>query len=331
MWPVNVTGNVTDNIGIDSVWVEWYKNTPAPLRSFRMNNSSGSTFTGTFNSANNEVVPGDSVFYVIKARDNSSNHNIGRLPESGYFRFNITDQTSASFCKQTYVPIRDNQTSYDTLFISQFGTIVDLSFKMETLIHTYDGDITFSITSPTGTEVVLSNRRGSGGDNFINTIFDDSASVPISSGTAPFTGAFRPEGPLNVFNGMNIHGNWLFKVNDQASSDTGHVERYCLNIVYNAILAVNNNQVPVKFELSQNYPNPFNPVTTIKYSILKQAFVVIKIYDILGREVKTLVNDMRIAGNYEIDFNASYLASGIYFYRMEAGDFTDVKKLVLLK
>lgn len=331
MWPVNVTGGVTDNIGIDSVWVEWYKNSPAPLKSFRLNNTGGSTFAGMFNSANSEVTPGDSIFYVIKARDNSSNHNLGRLPAAGYFRFNITNQAASSFCKQTYMPIRDNQISYDTLSILQSGTIVDLNFKMESLLHTYDGDISFSIISPTGIEVSLSNRRGSGGDNYINTLFDDSSAVSISTGTAPFTGTFRPESPLSVFNGLEVHGNWILKVHDQATSDTGRVESYCLNIIYNAVLAVNNQQIPVKFELAQNYPNPFNPVTRIKYSVPKQSFVMIKIYDVLGREVKTLVNDIRTAGNYEVDFNASYLASGVYFYRMESGDFTDVKKLVLLK
>lgn len=331
MWPATVSAGVTDNIGVDSVWVEWYKNTPAQIKSFRMNNTSGSIYSGVFNSANSEVAPGDSIFYLIKAIDNSSSHNIGRLPSAGYFRFYITNQAAANFCKQTNVPIRDNQTSYDTLNISGFGTIVDFNFKMESLIHTYDGDISFSIKSPSGTEVLLSNRRGSFGDNYINTIFDDSAVTPISSGSAPFTGSFRPESPLNVFNGMDIHGSWIFKVQDHASGDTGRVERYCLNIVYNAVLALNNEQLPVKFELGQNYPNPFNPVTTIKYSVPKQAFVTLKIYDLLGREVKTLVNENRSAGTYEVEFNAFHLASGVYFYRMEAGDFVDVKKLVLLK
>jgi len=284
-----------------------------------------------FNSANGEVVPVDSIFYLIKARDNSSNHNTGILPASGYLRFFITTQAFVSFCRQTNVPIDDNQVSYDTLYIAQYGTIVDLNFKMESLIHTYDGDISISIISPTGIEVSLTNRRGAGGDNYINTLFDDSSAVAISNGTAPFTGTFRPESPLSVFNGLNVHGNWVLKVNDQAAGDTGRIERYYLNVIYNAVLVVNNKQIPVKFELGQNFPNPFNPVTTIKYSVPKQAFVVIKIYDILGREVKILVNDMRIAGNYEIDFNASHLASGVYFYKIKSGDFTDVKKLVLLK
>ena len=85
------------------------------------------------------------------------------------------------------------------------------------------------------------------------------------------------------------------------------------------------------FKLEQNYPNPFNPTTNIKYSILKESFVTIKVYDILGKEITTLVNERKSAGNYSINFDGSNLPSGIYFYRMQAGSFVSTKKFVLLK
>jgi photosystem II stability/assembly factor-like uncharacterized protein len=85
------------------------------------------------------------------------------------------------------------------------------------------------------------------------------------------------------------------------------------------------------FILFQNYPNPFNPTTTINYSVPKASFVRIKVYDLLGREVETLVNGEKPAGNYSVQFNGSNLASGIYFYRMQAGDFVQTKKTILLK
>lgn len=90
-------------------------------------------------------------------------------------------------------------------------------------------------------------------------------------------------------------------------------------------------QILQQFSLSQNYPNPFNPNTTIRYSIPKASFVNIRIYDILGREVKTLVNEQKQAANYSINFNGNNFASGIYLYRMQAGNFIQTKKLVLLK
>ena len=91
------------------------------------------------------------------------------------------------------------------------------------------------------------------------------------------------------------------------------------------------NSLPINYSLSQNYPNPFNPVTKISYSIAKQGLVTLKIYDIIGREIKTLVNEVKQAGYYTVDFNGSSLASGVYFYRIQSGDFISVKRMVLIK
>ncbi len=89
--------------------------------------------------------------------------------------------------------------------------------------------------------------------------------------------------------------------------------------------------VPNSYRLSQNYPNPFNPSTEIEFAIPKAGLVKIVVYDILGREVKTLVNETKQAGEYKIYFNASSLASGVYFYRINANDFTQTKKMLLIK
>ncbi|MHB9013489.1 MAG: T9SS type A sorting domain-containing protein, partial [Ignavibacteriaceae bacterium] len=80
-----------------------------------------------------------------------------------------------------------------------------------------------------------------------------------------------------------------------------------------------------------NYPNPFNPTTILNYSIPKSSFVTIKVYDVIGREVAVLVNEEKPAGDYSIIFNASNLASGIYFYKMQAGRFEKTQKMILLK
>ncbi|MEJ2613915.1 MAG: T9SS type A sorting domain-containing protein [Ignavibacteriaceae bacterium] len=93
----------------------------------------------------------------------------------------------------------------------------------------------------------------------------------------------------------------------------------------------NEKNIPVSFNLSQNYPNPFNPSTTIEYTIPNSRFVSLKVYDILGREVKTLVNREVNAGNHKVQFDGSGIASGVYFYRIEAGEFISTKKFVLLK
>lgn len=89
--------------------------------------------------------------------------------------------------------------------------------------------------------------------------------------------------------------------------------------------------IPEQFTLSQNYPNPFNPSTTIKFQIPNASFVTLKVYDVLGNEVATLFNEEKPAGNYEVDFDAKGLSSGIYFYKLQAGSFVETKKMILLR
>jgi hypothetical protein len=97
------------------------------------------------------------------------------------------------------------------------------------------------------------------------------------------------------------------------------------------ILGRNSNEIPSEFMLHQNYPNPFNPVTNIGFDIPKDAEVNITVYDMLGREVQVLANEFKQAGSYEINFDASHLSSGTYFYRLTAGDFKSIKKMVIIK
>jgi len=85
------------------------------------------------------------------------------------------------------------------------------------------------------------------------------------------------------------------------------------------------------FALSANYPNPFNPTTTISYSIPKTSFISLKIYDILGREIATLVDEEKQFGNYEVKFDGNNFTNGIYFYRMQVDNFSETKKFILLK
>ena len=89
--------------------------------------------------------------------------------------------------------------------------------------------------------------------------------------------------------------------------------------------------IPNEYSLDQNYPNPFNPSTRISYSIKEEGLVKLKVYDILGKEIATLVNENKPAGNYEVDFNASQLPSGMYIYKIQSGQFSDVKKMLLTK
>jgi len=142
---------------------------------------------------------------------------------------------------------------------------------------------------------------------------------------------------LGVFDADDLVANrkarifWTPTNNDQGYQDAtllGHTWIGNTDVIATDIEA---EEMPVAYSLDQNYPNPFNPATQIKYSLLTAGNVSLKVYDVLGREVADLVNKHQDAGFYTVNFNASSLSSGIYFYRIESGSFVSVKKMMLVK
>jgi hypothetical protein len=108
--------------------------------------------------------------------------------------------------------------------------------------------------------------------------------------------------------------------------------RWDSTIVNITVTNINENKLnPTEFKLYENYPNPFNPSTTIRYSIPEASFTSIKIYDVIGNEVSSLVNENKSTGTYEVEFNAANLSSGIYYYTLQSGSFRETKKMILLK
>ena len=118
----------------------------------------------------------------------------------------------------------------------------------------------------------------------------------------------------------------------QLRSLSDHVQNI-YNENFQSVLAVNSvsTEIPDKFELSQNYPNPFNPVTNLEFGISDLGFVSLRVYDALGKEVAVLVNENKNPGRYKVDFDGSGLTSGIYFYKLSIGGFSETKSMILLK
>ncbi|MBK9285091.1 MAG: T9SS type A sorting domain-containing protein [Sphingobacteriaceae bacterium] len=107
---------------------------------------------------------------------------------------------------------------------------------------------------------------------------------------------------------------------------------------YSKEVEVTINNVPAKYELKQNYPNPFNPLTSIQYAVDSKQYIMLKVYDILGSDVATLVNEVKEAGMYEVTLDAANMPSGIYFYKLQAGPstgseqvYSQTKKMTLLR
>ncbi len=142
--------------------------------------------------------------------------------------------------------------------------------------------------------------------------------------------AFRMDGagfaPGSLARVGNVNGSCFAIYSNQNNTTL-----YSVNGCSGNHVGVEPNEIPVQYSLSQNYPNPFNPNTSIKFEIPKSGFVKLAVYDILGKEVVTLVNEKRDAGVYLVDFNATGLSSGVYFYKLITEDFTDLKKMTLLK
>ena len=162
--------------------------------------------------------------------------------------------------------------------------------------------------------------------------------------------AYRPNGTLTT-NGSPLQAHYCLEVGRTAINNTTNPSPFLLDgaqgglNIYNVgsyqdsiisftigtLTGINNNVVPIKTSLSQNYPNPFNPATEIGYSISKSGHVSLIVYDILGKEVSVLVNEMQNPGNYKVRYDASALTSGIYFYKIHSEGFSDIKRMMLIK
>ena len=226
-------------------------------------------------------------------------------------------------------PITDNTITSDTISISQSGYVYKVTVNL-TITHPNDGDLILQLVN-SGNNINLSQRNGEGGQNYINTTFDDDAALSIIQGSPPFSGPYKPQSPLSNFRDFPVSGNWVFRVIDAAAGNQGTIDSWCILFQVKSSISVNEETTPVKYELSQNYPNPFNSSTRISYSILKDGEVSLKIYDMLGRELKTLISGMQKAGDYIAVFSSGDLPSGIYFYRLNAGDYSEIKKMVIIK
>lgn len=153
--------------------------------------------------------------------------------------------------------------------------------------------------------------------------------VNITNGVSN-TGAFQL--PFFIILNLAVGGNWPGNPDSSTPMpDTMFVDYVRAYQLVTNVAEENSNQIPSSFSLSQNYPNPFNPSTVIKYSVAKAGHVLLRVYDLLGKEVTTLVNQDQHSGYYSVNFDAENLPAGVYIYTISSGNFTQSKKLVLMK
>ncbi|MCC7158032.1 MAG: S8 family peptidase [Ignavibacteria bacterium] len=289
---------------------------------------------------------GTTIDYYFAAQDTASVPNMITLPVGGsgvnppgttapatFFNYRVGKYKFVSSSTTPKV-CTNNSFIYDTITISGItGVVTDVDVRIN-ISNRDDQDVDLFLLRTVG-QSELTTDNGSSGDSYVNTIFDDEASTPITSGTVPFTGRFRPETVLNVFDGQTVNGQWILRYTDDASTGfNSSLDSWTLEITYDVTVGITQTSiVPSLYSLSQNYPNPFNPATVISYGLPKNSHVNLTLYDVTGKEVSVLVNELQLAGTYDytLSLNSLNLSSGVYFYKLTAGDFTSVKKMILIK
>lgn len=356
-WPATVFASAADNFGIDSVWVSWHKNNSSILKQFKLNHTFDSVYFNEFNSIEPEVEIGDSITYHIIAQDNSSNHN--------------RDSTQNYTFKIIGNPVCMGPGSYDLEYPfcnSKFNNRTQLLFLASEITENwgsagYITKIGFNFISSMG---ILENFniRFKHTDNEVIAGFDNSGWTTAYSGTYVTQGSgwryillqtpFYWNGISNLMLEFCNHNRITYITENKVYSSLINLRtvfssndtlpgcnlyyaissqirpNMCLQI--SLLTGENKTSETVKnYLLEQNYPNPFNPCTRIKYSIPKTSPVRLTVYDMLGRVVKVLVNEIKKQGSYSAAFEGMNLATGIYFYALYAGEFYEVKKMLLLK
>lgn len=241
--------------------------------------------------------------------DNGSNVLVVATPNDGYAFVNWTENGNVVSTTQSYQFIVTSNRN----LVANFQTIPTLSVSPLYIgVSSNSGSGQFSVSNTTGGTMnwtAISNNNwititsGSSGTNNGTIIL----SYQLNNSTFQRIGTITVTAP-DAFN----------------SPQTVEVRQ-------DRIVGVDEMSIPTKFALYQNYPNPFNPRTTVQYQVPKQSFILIKLFNSLGQEIKVLVAEEKMPGNYQTSFDISDLKSGVYFYQMRTKDFVETKKLVLIK
>jgi len=361
-WPDTVKSVVTDNWGIDSVWVRWRINSN-PVKHLKLPKITGNNYNSIFNSTVYEVNTGDTIYYRIIAQDNSPNHN---KDSTGLLSFKIIHSDYAC------IGGGDNQLNYAspfntfnkseksqmlftgaeiTLLGGEAGLIKEIGFN----VLNYSPQVMngFTIRMQNTTVSILNNGFI---DNDWITVYSGSYSIPgtgwryitmqtplywdgVSNVLIEICFGNNSTTSSTVIQGTSANSMYYFatRLDSLACTYSPNPSGYqyrpniCFKIEPPSGYSNINSKIPAEYVLYQNYPNPFNPVTKIKYEIPVNGFVSLKIFDILGRELRQLVSEVKSKGAYSVDFDASSLPSGIYFYKLETENFVSIKRMILIK
>ncbi len=254
----------------------------------------------------------------------------GSVAPASQYTYLVAPDFTQTLCSNT-IPkaIPDLSTIYDTIPVSYVGGIKDINVNVN-IDHTRVSTLNLSLIGPDGTTIDLSSDNGGSGSNFTNTTFDDEAMISIKNGIAPFTGSFKPEQPLSTYDVKEVTGNWILKVQDDAVSQVGTLQSWCITLNYfDLSVGIAETSIEKALKLDQNFPNPVFGITNIPFTLPAPGKADIDLYDLYGRKVMSIASGNFTSGLNVINVDLSGLASGTYFYRLVQGENTQTKVLLL--
>ena len=300
-----------------------------------VNQPSGDNFSLNFDGS---VYASTDALMLILLRENaqfSNPYNSSNTPVSPLLRADNVNFSEGFFTKVSdrTIPLSGSMID-DSILVTNGSSITDINLFIS-LNHSRTQDLEIMLVSPAGDSIEIMDSYTGIASKYANitTIFDDQAdSSLINNRFVDLGPQIKPLNGLSGFNGESAAGVWRLKIRDNTLNFGGKLNAWGVQI-NNSTVGIQNisTELPESFTLEQNYPNPFNPVTNIKFSIPQSGIVKLKVYDILGKEMAVLVNKQLTAGSYLADFNGSNFASGVYFYKLEAEGFSEIKKMMLVK
>jgi subtilisin-like proprotein convertase family protein len=235
------------------------------------------------------------------------------------------------------LPISDNEETISTIevdvseVIREGYILTGIEVFIDSIMHSRVSDLEILLTHNDITQTLVFHVTDNGANLLWTKLLDD-ANITITDGTAPFSGDHKPYQALSAFNGMDPNGEWTLTIYDSENGHEGILNAWGIKPLFEKVISIDE-QVAIKSDqeiiLSQNIPNPFSETTSISWSSEVSGQNLLKIFNINGQEIATLINKFMPAGEHTVNFDGSCLSTGLYYYQLRVGDLIQTKKMIL--
>jgi len=234
------------------------------------------------------------------------------------------------------LPIIDNEETKSTIEVDVSEVIRDeyyltgVELMIDTIIHSRVNDLEIYLSHNDITDT-LALHVTDDGENFLWTRLKDDATTMITDGTAPFSGDHKPYKPLSVFNGGDPNGEWTLTIYDSESGHTGTLNAWGIKPLFEKLISVPETGLmsESRIQMKQNIPNPFDRTTQINWKSDVGGHTLLKVFNISGQEITTLLNKYMPVGEHSASFDGSHLSTGVYYYQLCIGNYVQTKKMII--